>query len=116
MYREPSGKRQREPLSVRRPVLAPGVYFVGAGNGAVKVGFSARPAYRVDELQTSNPLTLTMFAVVRRDTVEEARALEATIHDRLKQAGRHIRGEWFRLWKAEASAIAAEYAGAASGA
>jgi hypothetical protein len=65
------------------------VYFMQAGEGPIKIGFTTNPTGRLAGLQTGSPDTLTMRLVVHGD--EE---LEASLHKRFEAL--HIRGEWFR--------------------
>lgn len=107
IYREPSGKRQRP--SARERTDAHSVYFIGAGNGATKVGYARRPADRVGELQVGAYADLAIQAVIRAQDRLDARRMEAELHAKLKAAGRHIRGEWFYLTLDEIQKLASKY-------
>lgn len=85
------------------------VYFIGAGNGAVKVGHARRPVDRLDDLQVGAYAALEIQAVIRVQDKLDARRMEAELHAKLKAAGRHIRGEWFYLTLAEIQKLAGKY-------
>jgi hypothetical protein len=66
----------------------PFVYFIGV-SGCVKIGYSTEVGKRLLELQRSNPLPLTVHAVMIGPV-----ALEQSLHIRFGSLWVH--GEWFR--------------------
>lgn len=101
--REANGKPQRPP----RPHFADGpcIYFVGTGDGLVKVGRSKDWITRVTDLQIASAAELSMFGLIGAGTQERSVEMERRLHRFLKDKGRHVRGEWFRLSVAEVDAI-----------
>lgn len=69
------------------------VYFIKAGNKAIKIGSAKNVKKRLNMLQTGNHEELTISASIGFDTESEARGYERKLH-RLFQSQR-IRGEWF---------------------
>ena len=66
------------------------VYFIqGQCGGAIKIGFSFKPAERLKSLQTGYPDTLTILTMVP-GTVE----LERQIHEEFDHC--RLNGEWFK--------------------
>ncbi len=78
----------------------PGVYFLKADNGVVKIGRSANPQSRVNELKTSSPVALVLIFVYETVAMKED---EAFFHRFF--ANRRVRGEWFALSDEEISGI-----------
>lgn len=66
------------------------VYFIGDGEGYVKIGFTAQLHGRLAELQSGNARPLTVLKYCRGGLVEERE-----LHRRF--AEHRVRGEWFRL-------------------
>lgn len=79
------------PSELRDPDIEWGsVYFVSAGvGGPIKIGWSTDVDRRIDELQTANPVKLTLVATVPGTMADEARLHELFAHLR-------IQSEWFR--------------------
>lgn len=66
------------------------VYFIQAAEAArVKIGYSADPPGRLDELSTGSPVPLALIAVMPGDPSDEAQ-----LHERFAADRTH--GEWFR--------------------
>lgn len=66
------------------------VYFIQCGsNGPIKIGWAADPAVRLAELQSANPLPLTLIGSFIGD-----RSAEAALHREFQEYRLH--GEWFR--------------------
>jgi hypothetical protein len=66
-----------------------GVYFVGAEEGPVKIGFSRDFHRRLAALQAASPVELRLLAVI----VDASPVIERNYHSRF---GRHrLHGEWF---------------------
>ncbi len=72
------------------PTTVRWVYFIGDGMGHVKIGFSVNVGMRLRELQSANPLPLTVLAVLKGGC-----ELESSLHQRF--AEHRLQGEWFRL-------------------
>jgi hypothetical protein len=70
----------------------PGVYFIQAERGEIKIGYSSRPYDRLRALQTNTISELRMLKVI-----EGAQSLEKELHERFKQ--HRVRGEWFNPHK-----------------
>lgn len=64
------------------------VYFIQAGSGPVKIGWSANVPRRLVKMQADNHELLTILALVAGD-----QSVEASFHERFAQ--HHLRGEWF---------------------
>jgi hypothetical protein len=71
------------------------VYFVQAGDGPVKIGFSADVAKRIGELQTGNPERLRLVCEQTFDSEAGARTYEAAYHSMFEEE-RIGSSEWFR--------------------
>lgn len=72
--------------------LAP-VYFIGTENAvgeAVKIGFSRKLKWRLDDLQRGNPHTLSVLALVEQNGPSESEC-----HARFSE--QRIHGEWFTI-------------------
>jgi hypothetical protein len=63
-------------------------YFIGGGNGPVKIGHSADPEARMLSFQTGHPYKLKILAT-RDGGVSRERAYHSQF------AKHHLRGEWF---------------------
>ncbi|AZO45895.1 GIY-YIG nuclease family protein [Mesorhizobium sp. M7D.F.Ca.US.005.01.1.1] len=75
------------------------VYFIaGTGRTTVKVGRTTNLTKRIESIQIGNPETVRVAALIEVASVEDAKAVEQFLHRKFKGAGRHIGGEWFRLW------------------
>lgn len=59
-----------------------------------KIGISRSPGGRISVLQTANPFTLRFLKVFPVPSIEDARAIEAAVHDDLDCY--RMAGEWFR--------------------
>jgi hypothetical protein len=77
--------------STRKRLGAPGfVYFIQAGaDGPIKIGYTADPFARLEELQTAHYEDLRLLM-----TIADNGTLEARLHERFAEL--RIRGEWFR--------------------
>ena len=64
------------------------VYFVRARTGHVKIGYSASPVVRMNQLRNGSPVSLELLGVVPGDSTTEAE-----FHARLVGSWSH--GEWF---------------------
>jgi hypothetical protein len=82
----------RRGIKMGRPLWPAGefVYFVGAAERFVKIGYTSNLTSRVCDLQGANPMPLRVLAYVGGD-----RALEREYHRRFASA-RHFY-EWFNL-------------------
>jgi len=66
------------------------VYFIQAGAaGPIKIGFSAKPKYRVFSIQSAHYEEIRLLHIIP----EATRATERRFHRAFK--GENIRGEWF---------------------
>ena len=66
------------------------VYFIQAGDGPVKIGFSTNVEKRMVALQISSPHELALIAKMSGN-----KALEKQIHERFSRLA--LRGEWFEM-------------------
>lgn len=71
-------------------VPEPHVYFVGAPNGLVKIGFASDIDARFAKLVCASPVPLDILAITPGSRVKERE-----YHHRFKQWRRH--GEWFEM-------------------
>lgn len=72
------------------------LYIMRAGRTRLfKVGVSVDPARRVKQLQTGNPLPISLVETFPCNAGIDAYAAESTIHAWLKEKGLHAHGEWF---------------------
>lgn len=74
------------------------VYFIGPdtvlqGEDSVKIGMSVNPETRLNSLQTSSPVPLSILARVECSCREDAIAKEREFHDLLSEY--RMSGEWF---------------------
>lgn len=81
----------------------PFVYLIASGRNIIKVGKADDVRKRVRGLQTASPFEMQVFHTIEAST-EHVGALEKLIHKRLKRY--HLRGEWFRVERQTAVAIA----------
>ena len=80
------------------------LYIVNeVGTGFVKVGYSQLPKQRLNDLQVGNPHELKLLYHCKVDNAPER---EKEIHRILKDNGKHIRGEWFKIENATLKQIA----------
>lgn len=73
------------PDPVRPPTLC---YFIGSIDGPIKIGASARPDYRLRDIQAANAYPLTILALA-----DGGFATETGLHKRF--AAHRLQGEWF---------------------
>ena len=64
------------------------VYFIQAGDGPVKIGYTLDVFKRLGALQTSSPMPLTLLGRIEADA-----SMERQLHDQFSHARMH--GEWF---------------------
>ena len=76
------------------------LYLIEAGNGAVKIGISANPKKRLDDLQTANSSRLKLRAIAEPS---EPKKMEKTLHEKYEEA--NVRGEWFNLSESDIGSI-----------
>lgn len=77
------------------------VYVISESKrGPVKVGISANPVARLNDLQGCNPRRLRLQYTSRPFERTEAMRIERLAHDLLSE--HRLRGEWFRCWVGEA--------------
>lgn len=75
--------------AVREPQPQPCVYFVGAEDGFVKIGWTSRPVeHRLSDLQTGSPIVIRVLGCI-----EGPRSMEAFAHQVGALGRKH--GEWF---------------------
>lgn len=78
------------------------VYFIfGAGHTVVKVGRTSNLTKRIASIQNGNPAIIRVAALIEVPSVDGAKAVEYFLHRKLKGAGRHVSGEWFRMGLSE---------------
>lgn len=65
------------------------VYFIGDGNGCIKIGKSTSPSRRLASLQTAHPRRLELIA-----TMPGGAYMEGRLHE--KFADHRLSGEWFK--------------------
>ena len=72
------------------------VYFIRSvkRGGPIKIGYAKNINERLLQLQTGNPLKLTVVAKIPVDTEKEAQHMENWFHDRFRK--KRLRGEWFK--------------------
>lgn len=69
------------------------VYMMSAGN-FIKIGHSANPEKRVEQMQTGNPHEIEIIALLPFDSKKQAHNEEKRLHFMLKK--HNFRGEWFK--------------------
>lgn len=80
-------------LQDRWPLTA--VYLVGSRKaGAVKVGVADNVSDRVATLQTGSPVKIEIFGAIYT-LRDHAFKIERAVHDKLREFGFHLSGEWF---------------------
>ncbi len=62
-----------------------------------KIGISNKPFKRVKQLQTGNAHQIKLLFECQIDPNIKAKDVETIIHTFLKEKGKWIRGEWFKL-------------------
>ena len=82
--------------SVARKIGLGGCYVVGPDEaGPVKIGYAADPLNRIASMQSGNWCKLFLFDLVWFKGPLIAERVESGALVSLRQAGLHIRGEWF---------------------
>ena len=71
-----------------------------------KIGISKNSNKRKKQLQTGNPNEIILMFKCKIDPGIKAKDVELTIHHFLKENGKWIRGEWFKLTRDEVLSIA----------
>jgi len=77
------------------------LYFIceqGNGNRPVKIGYSADPDKRCQDLQTGNPRKLHTIIKIPFETEELAREAEQTFQSLAGKKHRSLQGEWFMIY------------------
>ena len=69
------------------------VYFIRDGLGHIKIGITDDVVRRLNQLQTSNPVKLELYAGFGVKSQFDAREIERHLHE--KFSGRRLHGEWF---------------------
>lgn len=64
----------------------------------MKIGYSNDPEKRLEKLQTGNPHSLRLAAVIPCQSEEEGRKLERTLHWLAERKYRRLAGEWFLIY------------------
>lgn len=83
-------------LDQQKTELPSYVYFViNQDSNAIKIGTAKNVRRRLASLQTSSPAKLELLCSIKAQSVEAARELEQSLHQ--KFVNFHIRGEWFRV-------------------
>jgi hypothetical protein len=77
------------PANSNRRATKGRVYFIGAENGLVKIGWAVSPGLRLASLQTGSPLRLRLLA-----SKPGSRTDESDLHRRF--AHLRVHGEWFK--------------------
>ena len=95
----------RCPVSPKREVSKPSVYFVQDEDGFIKIGYSENVKKRLAHLQTSSRQKLSLIGSVNGD-----KNLESLFHRVFRDE--RVRGEWFRPSKRLLSFIEEELANA----
>lgn len=70
---------------------------------AVKIGISRNLPHRLRHIRNANPERVEL-AWSAPCPAEDAKAIEATVHETLRAEGRGMHGEWFRASVAQAQA------------
>jgi len=89
-----------ESLTYPFPVDSASVYVIGCSRG-VKIGHSGDVRKRATDLAVSNPEPLFIYWAVRLIR-KHACAVDTEIKNRLKKAGKQLRGEWYDISPEEA--------------
>ena len=61
----------------------------------LKVGISDNPTRRIKDMQTGNPIEITLLQSKVFGSRFKAEQAESRLHNKLKALGLHVRGEWF---------------------
>lgn len=61
----------------------------------LKIGISDNPSRRINDMQTGNPIEITLLQSKVFGSRSKAEQAESRAHNKLKALGLHVRGEWF---------------------
>lgn len=89
-FREKLGKHHEIELNQKRIQL----YLMQNGD-FLKVGISDNPTRRIKDMQTGNPIEITLLQSKVFGSRSKAEQAESRVHNKLKALGLHVRGEWF---------------------
>jgi len=99
-----NGKNEKKGKKNKKKQL---VYIMAEGySDNYKIGISANPEKRRRELQTGCSKEIRILFTCKIDDNIVSRDVETVIHKFLKEKGKWIRGEWFRLTKDQVVNIA----------
>jgi membrane protein involved in colicin uptake len=93
-----SAAKQQAKKRAKTPATPGNIYLakLDIPNSPTKIGWTDRKfSVRQSEIQKENPFEVKKVFVSKK--LNNANKVERTIHDTLKAAGKHIRGEWFDL-------------------
>tara|TARA_R100000951_G_scaffold27557_2_gene23473 strand:+ start:4898 stop:5614 length:717 start_codon:yes stop_codon:yes gene_type:complete len=89
-FREKLNKHHEIELNQKRVQL----YLMQSGD-FLKVGISDNPTRRINDMQTGNPIEITLLQSKVFGPRTKAEKAESRVHNKLKALGLHVRGEWF---------------------
>ena len=72
------------------------MYLIGDGQNNYKIGIAINPLQRLRDLNTGNPIYLTLLATFNLGLQNEATKIEQFIHKEMDLSKRQ-NGEWFKL-------------------
>jgi len=88
------------------------VYFMRAdGTSRCKVGLTRSIAARERSLSVGSADKLIVEAFIEFETRKQAQEIERKLHGHLKQNGRLLKGEWFRILPQEIHSLARVFQG-----
>lgn len=100
---QPQTAKYRSPLE-DQPAS---VYFIRAqGTARCKVGYAKSVIAREKALQVGVVEPLITEAFITFETRKQARDTERKLHKHLRNAGRSLKGEWFRMMPSEIFSLA----------
>lgn len=98
-----NSKGETEPLT--------GVYVVGSTKvGAIKIGIASDVMSRLSQIQTGFPFRLAVYGALFTQR-RVAAQIERAAHDKLKEFGFHLNGEWFDVDPDDAIRLVKKVAG-----
>jgi hypothetical protein len=104
--RTPSGRASRaaDNAATGAEAVSYAVYFVSS-NDRVKVGYTSNLGARIATIESNSGFPAELLGAIQIGDQALALELEAGLHEELTRQGRHIRGEWFRLSRADVSSL-----------
>lgn len=104
--RTASGRASRaaEKTATGPEAVSYAVYFVSS-NDRVKVGYTSNLGARMATIESNSGFPAELLGAIQVSDQGVALELEAALHEELSKQGRHIKGEWFKLSRADVASL-----------